>query len=95
MGTAAKYRMRHRQHDEEETNRKGGQQVSLNMPQRRRREKRREPALQRPDSTEERRLKARTTARRLRDLEQQLSVRRWVAERRHHPVVAVHLDRKA
>ena len=90
----AEYGVRHRQHDEQETKRNGGQQESLNIAQRRRCKKRRQPALERSHPTEERRLETRTPVRSLGDREQQLSVCGRVAERRYHPIVAVHLDRQ-
>jgi hypothetical protein len=40
-------------------------------------------------------LKPRTAVRRLRNLEQELSIGVRVAERNDHPLVAVHLDRQA
>jgi ribosomal protein L28 len=91
----AKHGVWHRQHDEQETKRQGGQQEPLNIPQRRRCKKRGKPTLQRSHPTQERWLEARTAARGLRHLEQQLPIRWRIAESGYHPVVAVDLDRKA
>ena len=79
MGSPAKHGVRHRPDDEEETKRNGGQQESLNMPQRRWCDKRHEPALERSHPTQQRRLETRTMTRGLRDFEQQLSVRVRIA----------------
>ena len=72
--------MRHQHNDEQEPECDGRQQKALNMPERRRCQECGEPPLQRPHSTQERRLETRTTAPRLGDLEQQLSVRGRIAE---------------
>ena len=87
--------MRHQQHDKQQTNCDRGQQESLKIPEWRRCEECGETALQRPHTSEERRLKAWAPARSLRDLEQQLSVRCRIAESRYDAIVAVYLDREA
>jgi hypothetical protein len=89
------YRVRHHQHDEQESKNRGRHQKSLKLSEGCWRQEYREPALEGPHASEERRLKPRTPARGLGDLEQQLSVRRCVTKSVHDAIVAIHLDRQA
>ena len=95
MGFAAGHGVRHRQRCNEEHASHGGQQESLNMPERRRRKEHGEPVLEHPHPSQQRRLETRTTIRGLCDLEQQLSVCRRVAEAHHDAIVTIHLDGEA
>src|SRR3954467_10019254 len=92
MRSVLHYWVRHPRDYQQQSECDRRQKDSLQITKRGRSEERGEPALERPDPSEQRRLEPRTSARCLGDLEQQLSVGSRIAQSSYDAVVAIQLD---